>query len=332
MQSPRVYTTFLLWLLSELFERFPEAGDLQKPKLVFFFDEAHLLFADTPKVLEEKIVQVVRLIRSKGIGIYFVTQNPLDLPDPVLGQLGNRVHHALRAFTPKDAKNVKGAADTLRPNPAFDTATAMTELQIGEVLISVLDDRGSPAVTERAFMYPPRSRFAPLTPDERMEVIRASPLRTTYTELIDRESAYELLKKRAESIPPMAESPGRKTPGVHKRHRPGHPVVRRYTRIRCKECSPLSRDTAGACGSPGCPRFALRETIIRAPFFIFLRSVENPIKPLDQIAIGPRTLAPWSRTGYRIFCEEKRSKMGGQGACPLGLPPLWERGGHPTVP
>jgi uncharacterized protein len=197
MQSPKIYATFLLWLLSELFEKFPEAGDVPKPKLVFFFDEAHLLFADTPKMLEEKIVQVVRLIRSKGIGVYFVTQNPLDLPDPVLGQLGNRVHHALRAFTPKEAKDVKGAAGTLRPNPAFDTADVMMEIQIGEVLISMLDEKGSPAVVERAFIYPPHSRFAPLTPEERDEVIRNSPLRAVYTDAIDRDSAYEVLKKRA---------------------------------------------------------------------------------------------------------------------------------------
>ena len=200
MQSPKVYATFLLWLLSELFEQFPEAGDVPKPKLVFFFDEAHLLFADTPKALEEKIVQVVRLIRSKGIGVYFITQNPLDLPDPVLGQLGNRVHHALRAFTPKDAKDVKGAAGTLRANPAFDTATVMTELQIGEVLISLLDEKGSPSVVERAFMYPPHSRFAPLSPDERSQIITASLLRSAYTQTVDRESAYEILKKRADAV------------------------------------------------------------------------------------------------------------------------------------
>lgn len=200
MQNPKIYATFLLWLLSELFEQFPEAGDMKKPKLVFFFDEAHLLFADTPKLLEEKIVQVVRLIRSKGIGVYFVTQNPLDLPDPVLGQLGNRVHHALRAFTPKDAKNVKGAAGTLRPNPAFDTAAVMMELKIGEVLVSMLDGNGSPSVVERALVYPANSRFAPLTPDERAQIINASPLRTAYSQTVDRESAYEILKKRADAV------------------------------------------------------------------------------------------------------------------------------------
>ena len=223
MQSPKIYATFLLWLLSELFEKFPEAGDMPKPKLVFFFDEAHLLFADTPKILEEKIVQVVRLIRSKGIGIYFVTQNPLDLPDPVLGQMGNRVHHALRAFTPKDAKDVKGAAGTLRPNPAFDTATVMMQLQIGEVLISMLDANGSPEVVERAFMYPPHSRFAPLTPDERNQIITTSSLRTAYTQTVDRESAYEILKKRADTVMPSAapQSPAQKS-SAETRRRASH--------------------------------------------------------------------------------------------------------------
>lgn len=210
MQSPKIYATFLLWLLSELFEKFPEAGDREKPRLVFFFDEAHLLFADTPKMLEEKIVQVVRLIRSKGIGVYFVTQNPLDLPDPVLGQLGNRVHHALRAFTPKDAKEIKGAAGTLRPNPAFDTATVMTQLQIGEVLISMLDANGSPEVVERAFMYPPHSRFTPLTPEERAQIINTSLLRSTYNQTVDRESAYEILKRRARTTSAAPESPAPK--------------------------------------------------------------------------------------------------------------------------
>ncbi|HWS22386.1 MAG TPA: helicase HerA-like domain-containing protein [Methanoregula sp.] len=199
MQSPKIYATLLLWLLSELFEKFPEAGDLPKPKLVFFFDEAHLLFQDTPRALEERIVQVVRLIRSKGIGVYFVTQNPLDLPEPVLGQLGNRVHHALRAFTPKDQKNVKGAAQTLRPNPAFDTLTAITELRIGEALVSMLDMQGSPMPVERALIYPPHSRMTPLTTEERGQIIRTSPFLATYMNVIDRESAYEQLKKKAET-------------------------------------------------------------------------------------------------------------------------------------
>ena len=218
VQSPKIYAMFLLWLLSELFEQFPEAGDLKKPKLVFFFDEAHLLFTDTPKILEEKIVQVVRLIRSKGIGVYFVTQNPLDLPDPVLGQLGNRVHHALRAFTPRDAKNVKGAAGTLRPNPAFDTAKVMTELGIGEVLISMLDEKGSPSVVERALVYPPHSRSAPLSSGERSELVAGSPLRSVYSQTFDRESAYELLKMRAGAVIPATRTvPGPDPPAGNRR-------------------------------------------------------------------------------------------------------------------
>ena len=214
MQSPKLYSTFLLWLLSELFEQFPEAGDPPKPKLVFFFDEAHLLFQDTPKMLEERIVQVVRLIRSKGIGVYFVTQNPVDIPDAVLGQLGNRVHHALRVFTPKDQKNVKGAAQTLRPNPAFDTLQAITELKIGEALVSMLDSKGSPTVVERALIYPPHSRLTPLTPEEREQVIMNSPLRAVYANVVDRESAYEQLKLRAEKTvsPKIPEEKEKRAP------------------------------------------------------------------------------------------------------------------------
>ena len=197
MQSPRLYATFLLWMLSELFEHLPEVGDPPKPKLVFFFDEAHLLFNDIPKVLEEKIEQVVRLIRSKGIGIYFVTQNPLDLPETVLGQLGNRVQHALRAFTPRDQKAVKAAAETFRPNPKLDTLKVITELEVGEALVSVLDDKGSPTKVERAFIYPPHSRMTPLSPEERIKVIKESTIYGHYEKVVDRESAYEKLQARA---------------------------------------------------------------------------------------------------------------------------------------
>ncbi len=200
MQSPKVYTTLLLWLLSELFEQLPEVGDPPKPKLVFFFDEAHLLFDDVPKILEEKIEQVVRLIRSKGVGIYFVTQNPLDLPETVLGQLGNRVQHALRAFTPKDQKNVKTAADTFRPNPKLKVAKVITELAVGEALISLLDDKGSPTVVERALVCPPHSRLSPLTPEERSQLIRGSVIYGHYEKAVDRESAYEKLREKAESL------------------------------------------------------------------------------------------------------------------------------------
>src|SRR5690349_14302298 len=170
MQSPRLYATFLLWMLSELFEELPEVGDLPKPKLVFFFDEAHLLFTDAPKALMDKIEQVVRLIRSKGIGVYFVTQNPIDVPDRVLGQLGNRMQHALRAYTPRDQKAVQAAAETFRPNPKLDTAQAITELAVGEALVSFLDDHGRPGIVERAYVLPPGSRIGPLTADERKQV------------------------------------------------------------------------------------------------------------------------------------------------------------------
>jgi DNA double-strand break repair helicase HerA and related ATPase len=199
MQSPKLYATFLLWMLAELYETLPEVGDPDKPKLVFFFDEAHLLFSDAPKALEDKIEQVVRLIRSKGVGIYFVTQNPLDVPDAVLGQLGNRVQHALRAFTPRDQKAVKAAADTFRANPALDVARAITELAVGEALVSVLDAKGSPTIVERALVCPPRSRLTPLSPEERSAVIRGSVLAGHYEKAVDRESAYETLKTRMET-------------------------------------------------------------------------------------------------------------------------------------
>ena len=201
MQSPRLYSTFLLWMLSELFEQLPEVGDPEKPKLVFFFDEAHLLFTDAPKALEEKIVQVVRLIRSKGVGVYFVTQNPLDLPETVLGQLGHRVQHALRAFTPRDQKTVNAAAQTFRPNPKLNVEKVITELAVGEALVSVLDDKGTPTIVERALVYPPRSRLTPLTPEERRRIIQGSVIYGHYEKTIDRESAYERLKARTEPSP-----------------------------------------------------------------------------------------------------------------------------------
>jgi DNA double-strand break repair helicase HerA and related ATPase len=197
MQSPQLYATTLLWLLSELYERLPEVGDRDKPKLVFFFDEAHLLFTDAPKVLLDKIEQVVRLVRSKGIGVFFVTQNPLDVPDTVLGQLGNRVQHALRAFTPRDQKAVKAAATTMRANPKLDTERAITELGVGEALISFLDDKGRPGMVERAYVLPPASRIGPISSDERAAVMANSPVKGTYDKAVDRESAYEKLASRA---------------------------------------------------------------------------------------------------------------------------------------
>jgi uncharacterized protein len=205
MQSPKVYATLLLWMLSELFEQLPEVGDPDKPKLVFFFDEAHLLFEDIPKVLQDKIEQVVRLVRSKGVGVYLVTQNPLDIPEEVLGQLGNRVQHALRAFTPKDQKAVRAAAETFRANPMLNVAAVITELKVGEALISVLDPKGAPTPVERAFIYPPRSRMTPLSPEERSRITRGSVLFGQYEKEVDRESAYEKLKVRTEQKQAEAE-------------------------------------------------------------------------------------------------------------------------------
>jgi len=211
MQSPKVYSTLLLWLLSELYERLPEVGDPDKPKLVFFFDEAHLLFTDAPKPLLEKIEQVVRLIRSKGVGVFFVTQNPLDVPDTVLGQLGNRVQHALRAFTPRDQKAVKAAATTMRPNPKFDTEKAIQEVGVGEAVVSFLDEKGRPGMVERAYILPPASRIGPITADERKAVIAASPVAGVYEKTVDRESAYEKLKGRA-AVSTAPASPGGAAP------------------------------------------------------------------------------------------------------------------------
>ena len=196
MQSPRLYATFLLWMLSELFEELPEAGDLPKPKLVFFFDEAHLLFNDAPKALMDKIEQVVRLIRSKGVGVYFVTQNPIDVPDKVLAQLGNRVQHALRAFTPRDQKAVAAAAETFRPNPKLDTARVIMELGKGEALVSFLEGGGTPAMVERVMVRPPSARIGPITPEERKAIMNNSPVKGKYDTAIDAESAYEMLQKR----------------------------------------------------------------------------------------------------------------------------------------
>src|SRR6187200_2373541 len=201
MENPRLYATFLLWLLSELFEQMPEVGDLDKPKLVFFFDEAHLLFNDAPKALIERIELVVRLVRSKGVGVYFVTQNPLDVPDSVLAQLGNRVQHALRAFTPRDQKAVKAAASTMRANPKLDIETAITELAVGEALVSLLDEKGRPSVTERVFVIPPGSRIGPISDDERKALIAGSLVAGVYEKKVDRESAYEKLSARVATAP-----------------------------------------------------------------------------------------------------------------------------------
>jgi uncharacterized protein len=194
MRSPQLYATFLLWLMSELFEKLPEVGDSGKPKLVFFFDEAHLLFNDLPSVLQSRIEQVVRLIRSKGVGVYFVTQNPIDVPDTVLGQLGNRVQHALRAFSPRDQKAVKAAAQTFRVNPKLNVEAVITELGVGEALVSFLDEKGTPDFVKRAMVYPPHSQIGPITPEQRAAIVKSSVVAGVYETAVDRESAYEKLK------------------------------------------------------------------------------------------------------------------------------------------
>ncbi|HZH99310.1 MAG TPA: helicase HerA-like domain-containing protein, partial [Fimbriimonadaceae bacterium] len=228
MENPRTYATFLLWLLAELFEELPEAGDIAKPKLVFFFDEAHLLFNDAPKGLVDKVEQVVRLIRSKGVGVYFVTQNPLDIPDSVLGQLGNRVQHALRAFTPRDQKAVRSAGDTFRPNPKFNAAEVIPQLGIGEALISVLDEKGTPTVVERALVVPPHSRVGPAEAPVRAQAAGMSPVGGKYDTTSDRYSAYEALQQRAQQAVQEAEQAERqaeiekeqRTVAQHRRYEP----------------------------------------------------------------------------------------------------------------
>src|SRR5688572_1292149 len=211
MQNPRLYSTFLLWLLAELFEQLPEVGDRDQPKLVFFFDEAHLLFSEAPPALVEKVEQVVRLIRSKGVGVFFVTQNPLDIPEKVLGQLGNRVQHGLRAFTPRDQKAVKSVAETMRANPKLDTQKAILELGVGEALVSLLDAKGAPGITQRVWIFPPASHIGPITADERRKIVADSVVGATYDKTVDRESAFEMLKARAGT--PDAASPTTGAPG-----------------------------------------------------------------------------------------------------------------------
>ncbi|WMC11179.1 DUF853 family protein [Oceanimonas pelagia] len=214
MQRPRLYASLLLWLLSELFENLPERGDGERPELVFFFDEAHLLFDTAPRVLLDKVEQLVRLIRSKGVGVYFITQSPQDIPEPVLGQLGNRIQHALRAFTPKDEQAVRTAARTFRPNPAFDTQAAITRLGVGEALISVLDEKGSPTMVQHTLICPPESRIGPLSADERRLRLQQSPLAGRYEQSLDRDSAFEMLARRLAATPaetaPQAPAPARR--------------------------------------------------------------------------------------------------------------------------
>ena len=224
MRSPRLYATFLLWMLSELFETLPEVGDADKPKLVFFFDEAHLLFDSAPKNLMTAIEQVVRLIRSKGVGVYFVTQNPLDVPDVVLGQLGNRAQHALRAFTPRDQKAVKAAAETFRQNPKFDTGEVITQLGVGEALVSMLEKGGTPAIVSRTLIAPPGSRVGPITAEERAAVLAQSPLRGKYDVTIDRDSAFEVLNRRGTQMVEKAPPAAQPSPWTHKNAPPTAPA------------------------------------------------------------------------------------------------------------
>jgi DNA helicase HerA-like ATPase len=231
MQSPQLYATFLLWLMSELFEALPEVGDPAKPKLVFFFDEAHLLFDGAPKVLVDKVEQVVKLIRSKGVGIYFVTQNPVDIPESVLAQLSNRVQHALRAYTPREQQAVKVAADTFRPNPAFSTAEVITQLATGEALVSVLEDNGIPSMVGRTLIRPPSSRLGPLAPGERQAIIAQSPVGGIYDTLVDRESAYEVLKgKQAQAPAQPAPSPTAPSAPRSNRESLGEAAMKSFTR------------------------------------------------------------------------------------------------------
>ena len=258
IQAPALYSTFLLWMLAELFEQLPEAGDLDKPKLVFFFDEAHLLFSDAPQALTDKVEQVVRLIRSKGVGVYFVTQNPLDVPEKILGQLGNRVQHALRAFTPRDQKAVQAAAETMRANPKFDAATAITELGVGEALVSFLDEKGRPNIVERALVFPPASRLGPLTDAERQAMIQVSPLLATYGQTVDRESAYEILKgKPAQAQPAPGAIPappsGPAGPNVNDwGNRAGQPQAQpRYEAPPPRQPAPQAESGGGLLGGLG---------------------------------------------------------------------------------
>jgi DNA helicase HerA-like ATPase len=243
MQTPRLYATFLLWLLSELFEELPEVGDPDKPKLVFFFDEAHLLFDDAPKALVEKVEQVVRLIRSKGVGVYFVTQNPLDIPDTILGQLGNRIQHALRAFTPREQKAVRAAAETFRANPAFDAAAAIKELGVGEALVSTLGRKGIPGMVERTLIRPPASRLGPATAAERRQVMDDSAFSGRYDQRIDRHSAYEMLTERAEKAAEAAQT-GKTTGRGH-----AEPKTRRRSSNRQGVMEAMLKSLARSIGS-----------------------------------------------------------------------------------
>ncbi len=267
INSPKLYSTFLLWLLSELFEQLPEIGDPEKPRLVFFFDEAHLLFTDTAPALLQKIEQVVRLIRSKGVGVYFVTQNPRDVPESVLAQLGNRVQHALRAYTPMEQKAVKSAAASFRPNPGFKTETVITELGVGEALVSTLDAKGTPSIVQRTLIRPPASRLGPVTDAERAEIIKASPVFGQYDKMVDRESAYEILSKKEAEAAKLAEkarleAEKEKEAAAKAKAKPPAkaPAKGRATTTRSRRMSPTERatNTAATTISREVTRYILR--------------------------------------------------------------------------
>jgi DNA helicase HerA-like ATPase len=298
MQTPRLYSTFLLWLLSELFEELPEVGDLDKPKLVFFFDEAHLLFDEAPRALLEKIEQVVRLIRSKGVGVFFVTQNPLDVPDKVLAQIGNRIQHALRAYTPQEQKAVKVAAETFRPNPAFDTVEAISHLGVGEALVSVLEEKAVPSVVQRTLVRPPSSRIGPLTEAERAAVVAASPLGAVYDQTVDRESAFEILRARATggrgtSTPPDAEtrepagggfqlpdfgwSPRPERPTAQTRERGHDEEPARRPRLDDYETAAERRRREADERRASAPRSSGRQTVTEAAIKSVVRSISTQV-------------------------------------------------------
>ena len=323
MQSPRLYAMFLLWLLSELFEQLPEVGDPDKPVLVFFFDEAHLLFTDAPKALTDKVVQVVRLIRSKGVGVYFCTQNPDDVPGDVLAQLGNRVQHALRAFTPRDAKALKQAAETFRPNPAFDTETAIREVGTGEAVVSLLEAKGVPAMVSRTLIRPPESRMGPITAAERRETIAASPLAGKYDTAVNRESAHEILAKRAEQArqeAKMAEdmlkqASARRTgpearPPLRARQRRaarGHAALAR--RRDHPDGGQAARHPAGAAAGPGHPRQPVQGAVTaRDP------PAGRP-RSSTEAGLGPRVPGPTSRGTASAGPFAGARERGGEGGC-----------------
>ena len=266
MTSPQVYSTLLLWLLSELFERLPEAGDLPKPKLVFFFDEAHLLFNDTPPALLTKIEQVVRLIRSKGVGVYFVTQNPVDIPDTVLGQLGNKVQHALRAFTPREQKAVKAMAETFRTNPDLDVESAVTDLAVGEALLSLLEADGSPSMVQRAFMVPPHGQIGAITPEQRQQVIASSLVAGHYEQVIDRESAEEVLLARAQAALAAREQVEAAAAAAAAAQAEMMPAPR-----------PGSGGASGAGGAGSMPRGRTREGMLEAMGKSMIRAVGSQV-------------------------------------------------------